>query len=100
MSTGHPSGTHQAATAQQGGTHHGQGRPKLLIGVAGKVHVVHDDDAALAKRGHRPAQLEDLPAGRVREDQVKLAGPTGDLGPVPRGCAAAIDRCGWDRPSR
>ena len=76
-------GADELSVLQQAVTHHDQGRPKLLIGVAGKVHVVHDDDATLAKRGHSPAQLEDLPAGRVREDQVKLAEPADDLGPVP-----------------
>ena len=64
-------------------THHGQGRPQLLICVAGEVHVVNDQDAAFAKCGYRPAQLEDFPAGRVREDQVKLTEPTDDLGPIP-----------------
>ncbi len=44
-------------------THHDQGRAKLVIGVAGKVHIVHDDDATLAKRGHSPAQLENFPPG-------------------------------------
>ena len=78
------SGADELSVVQQAVTHHGQGRPKLLIGVAGKVRVVHDDDATLAKRGHSPAQLEDLPAGRVREYQVKLAEPADDLGPVPR----------------
>ena len=63
-------GADELSVLQQAVTHHRQGRPKLLIGVAGKVHVVDDDDATLAKRGHSPAQLEDLPAGRVREDQV------------------------------
>ena len=77
-------GADELSVLQQAVTHHGQGRPKLLICVACKVHVVHDDDATLAKRGHRPAQLEDLPAGRVREYQVKLAEPADDLGPVPR----------------
>ena len=51
-------------------TDNGQGRPELLIIVAGEVHVVNDEDAATAKRGHGPAQLEDLPAGRIREYQV------------------------------
>jgi len=63
-------------------THNGQGRPQLLIVVAGEVHVVHEQDAATAKCGHRPAQLEDLPAGRVREYQVKLTEAADDLGPV------------------
>ena len=62
--------------------HHGQGRPKLLIVVAGEVHVVNDQDAATAKRGHSPAQLENLPAGRVREYQVKLAEAADDLRPI------------------
>jgi hypothetical protein len=77
-------GTDELSVLQQAVTHHGQGRPKLLIGVACEVHVVHDDDATLAKRGHSPAQLEDLPAGRVREYQVKQAEPADCLGPVPR----------------
>ena len=68
-------GADELSVLQEAVTHYGQGRPKLLICVAGKAHVVHDDDATLAKRGHSPAQLEDLPAGRVREDQVKLAEP-------------------------
>ena len=63
-------------------THHGQGGPKLLIVMAGEVHVVNDQDAAIAKRGYSPAQLEDLPAGRVREYQVKLAEAADDLGPI------------------
>ena len=63
-------------------THDGQGGPKLLIFVACQVHVVNDEDGALAERGHSPAQLEDLPAGRVREYQVKLAEAADDLGPV------------------
>ena len=63
-------------------THHGQGRPKLLIFMACKVHVVHDQDAATAKRGHGPAKLEDLPAGRVREYRVKLAEAADDLRPI------------------
>jgi hypothetical protein len=60
-------------------THDCQGRAKLLIVVACGVHVVHDEDAARAECGHGPAQLEDLPAGRVREDQVKLAEAADDL---------------------
>ena len=52
--------------------HNGQGGPKLLIFVACEVHVVNDEDAATAKCGHCPAQLEDLPTGRVGEYQVKL----------------------------
>ena len=64
-------------------THHGQGRAKVLIVVAGEVHVVNDQDAATAQRGHSPAQLEDLPAGRIREYQVKLTETADDLGPVP-----------------
>ncbi len=63
-------------------THNGQGRPKLLIFVACQVHVVDDEDAATAKCGHGPAQLEDLPTGRVREYQVKLAETADDLGSV------------------
>ncbi len=63
-------------------THNGQGRPKLLIVVACEVHVVNDQDAARAKRGHSPAQLDDLPTGRVREYQVKLTEAADDLGPV------------------
>ena len=51
-------GADQLSVVQQAVTRHGQGRPKLLIGVACEVHVVHDDDATLAKRGHSPAQLE------------------------------------------
>jgi hypothetical protein len=50
--------------------------------VACEVHVVHDEDAATAKGGHGPAQLEDLPAGRVREYQVRLAEAADDLGQV------------------
>ncbi len=64
-------------------THNDQGRPKLLICVACEVHVVNDDGATLAKRGHSPAQLEDLSTGRVCEYQVKLTEPADDLGPVP-----------------
>ncbi len=63
-------------------TDNGQGRPKLLIVVAREVHVVNDEDAAAAKRGHGPAQLEDLPAGRIREYQVKLTEAADDLRPV------------------
>ena len=63
-------------------THNGQGRPKLLIFVAGEIHVVHDEDAATAKCGHSPAQLEDLPTGRVWEYQVKLTEAADDLGPI------------------
>jgi hypothetical protein len=63
-------------------THNGQGGPKLLIVVTGEVHVVHDEDAALAEPGHSPAQLEDLPTGRVREYQVKLTEAADDLGPI------------------
>ena len=63
-------------------THNGQGRPKLLIFVTGEVHVVNDEDAAPAKCGHGPAQLEDLPAGRVREYQVKLTEAADDLRPI------------------
>ena len=77
-------GADELSVLQQAVTHHGQGRPKLLIGVAGEIHVVHDDDATLAKRRHCPAQLEDLPAGCIREYQVKLAEPADGLGPVPR----------------
>ena len=60
-------GADELSVPQQTVTHHDQGRTKLFIGVACQVHVVHDDDAALAKRGHSPAQLEDLPTRRVRE---------------------------------
>ena len=63
-------------------THNGQGRPKLLIFVAGEIHVVHDEDAATAKCGHSPAQLEDLPTGRVWEYQVKLTEAADDLRPI------------------
>ena len=63
-------------------THNGQGRPKSLIFVACQVHVVDDEDAATAKCGHSPAQLEDLPTGRVREYQVKLTEAVGDLRPI------------------
>ncbi len=63
-------------------THDGQSGPKLLIVVACEVLVVIEEDSALAERGHSPAQLEDLPAGRVREYQVKLAEAADDLGPV------------------
>jgi hypothetical protein len=75
-------GTHEFSITQETVTHHGQGRPKVLIVVAGEIHVVNDEDAATAKCGHGPAQLEDLPAGRVREDQVKLTQAADDLGPV------------------
>ena len=43
---------------------------------------LNDQDATLAKRGHSPAQLEDLPTGRVREYQVKLTEAADDLGPI------------------
>ena len=54
----------------------------MVIVVACEVHVVNDEDAATAKSGHSPAQLEDLPAGSVREYQVKLTEAADDLGPV------------------
>lgn len=76
-------GADEVCVLQETVTYHGQGRPQLLICVAGEVHVVNDQDAAFAKCGYRPAQLEDFPAGRVREDQVKLAEPANDLGTVP-----------------
>ena len=63
-------------------THNGQGRPKLLIVVTCEVHVVNDEDPATAKCGHSPAQLEDLPTGRVREYQVKLTEAADDLRPI------------------
>ena len=63
-------------------THNGQGRPKLLIVVACEVHVVNDEDAATAKGGHSPAQLEDLPTRGVREYQVKLTEAADDLRPI------------------
>ena len=66
-------GTDEFSIIEETVTHNGQGRPKLLIFVTCEVHVVNDEDAATAKCGHSPAQLEDLPAGRVREYQVKLA---------------------------
>ena len=56
-------GADELSVVQQAVTHHCQGRPKLLIGVAGQVHVVHDDDATLPKRGHSPAQLKIFPPG-------------------------------------
>ena len=76
-------GTEEFSVTEQTVTHHGQGRPKLLIVMAGEVHVVHGQDAALAKRGYSPAQLEDLPAGRVREYQVKLAEAATTSAPSP-----------------
>jgi hypothetical protein len=63
-------------------THDGQGRPELLIVVAGEVHVVHDEDAATAKCGHSPAQPDDLPAGSIGEYQVKLAEAAEGLCPI------------------
>jgi hypothetical protein len=54
-------GTDEFSITEETVTHNGQGRPKLLIFVACEVHVVNDEDAATAKCGHSPAQLEDLP---------------------------------------
>ena len=75
-------GTDELSVLQEALTHNGQGRPKPLIVMAAKIHVVHDEDAAMAKGGHSPAQLEDLPTGRIREYQVKLAQAADDLRPI------------------
>ncbi len=75
-------GTDELSVTEQTVTHNGQGRPKLLIFMAGEVHVVHDEDAATAKCGHSLAQLEDLPAGRIWEYQVKLAEAADGLRPI------------------
>jgi hypothetical protein len=75
-------GADEVSITEETVTHNGQGRPNLLIVVTGEVHVVNDEDAATAKCGHSPAQLEDLPAGRVREYQVKLAEAADDLRPI------------------
>jgi hypothetical protein len=48
-------GADEVGVTEEAVTHRGQGRPELLIVVAGEVHVVHHQDAAPAKRGHRPA---------------------------------------------
>jgi hypothetical protein len=66
-------GADEPGVAEQAVTHAGQSRPELLIFVAGEVHVVHDQDAATAERGHGLVQPGDLPARRIREYQVKLA---------------------------
>ena len=73
-------GTDEFSIIEEAVTHNGQGRPKLLIFVACQVHVVDDEDAATAKCGHGPAQLEDLPTGA----RPGISGQTGRDGRRPR----------------
>ena len=63
-------------------THNGQRSPKLLILVTAEIHVINNEDTAVAKCRHRPAQLEDLSTRCVWEHQVELTKMANDLGSI------------------